>query len=679
MIRNWIMVLLCLAAVTVQAQDKKKKYETYNYLRAMECVQEMDYSKALEYLQKDVEENPKSGYSYVYIAALQMYFDETGEALTASNKAIQYIPKKDQEKLAEAYDARASVYLALEDTVSALNDLEQAIKLQPKDEDLYKERAQIYYEQDKYDLADADYQKYIELQPGDVVGYMGLGRNANERKQWDKAIEQFNHVEKLTSEYSSVYSFRAESYLGLKKYREAIDDLIKAIDIDYDTKALLAVAALDKEAYPEARTKFKLKALQNPNDAKWPFCQAMLESKQNNYKNALEFYKKANEIEEDGSYNSMIIDCYENMGDYDNAIKYVDEMLEEDSTDTDAISKKALLLLETGQFDEALRTAKSLFTGEESYTDYNFYLNGYMNLWAGNYNDAVEDFNMAISIDNTVPGYYFSRARAYNLLKQNDEASADYRKIVELEEDTTDYSYNMYAYVALGEYDNAVNALKYVLGDEPTYNDLYNAACVYSLMNKKDEALDYLRKSFENGWRGFKHLEWDTDMDNIRNTDEYKALVEKYKAIHKQEMGDNSQSDLSTNMEHTVTEVPFTKEQGVCKVKCDINGLPLHFVFDTGASDVTISMVEANFMFKNGYLSSNDIIGKQNYIDANGNVSEGTVINLKNVNFGGLELTNVKASVVRNQKAPLLLGQTVLGKAGKIEIDNAKKVLRISK
>ncbi len=198
-------------------------------------------------------------------------------------------------------------------------------------------------------------------------------------------------------------------------------------------------------------------------------------------------------------------------------------------------------------------------------------------------------------------------------------------------------------------------------------------------MNKKDEALDYLRKSFENGWRGFKHLEWDTDMDNIRNTDEYKALVEKYKAIHKQEMGDNSQSDLSTNMEHTVTEVPFTKEQGVCKVKCDINGLPLHFVFDTGASDVTISMVEANFMFKNGYLSSNDIIGKQNYIDANGNVSEGTVINLKNVNFGGLELTNVKASVVRNQKAPLLLGQTVLGKAGKIEIDNAKKVLRISK
>lgn len=108
------------------------------------------------------------------------------------------------------------------------------------------------------------------------------------------------------------------------------------------------------------------------------------------------------------------------------------------------------------------------------------------------------------------------------------------------------------------------------------------------------------------------------------------------------------------------------------------NGLPLHFVFDTGASDVTLSMVEATFMMKNGYLTGKDVIGNQRYMDANGDVSVGTVINLKNVNFGGQSLTNVRASVVRNQKAPLLLGQSVLGRLGRIEIDNSKHVLRIS-
>ena len=48
------------------------------------------------------------------------------------------------------------------------------------------------------------------------------------------------------------------------------------------------------------------------------------------------------------------------------------------------------------------------------------------------------------------------------------------------------------------------------------------------------------------------------------------------------------------------------------------------------------------------------------------------------MNFGGLELDNVRASVVRNQKAPLLLGQSVLGRLGKIEIDNHNKKLIIN-
>ncbi|MBQ2176547.1 MAG: retroviral-like aspartic protease family protein, partial [Alphaproteobacteria bacterium] len=108
-----------------------------------------------------------------------------------------------------------------------------------------------------------------------------------------------------------------------------------------------------------------------------------------------------------------------------------------------------------------------------------------------------------------------------------------------------------------------------------------------------------------------------------------------------------------------------------------INDLPLYFVFDTGASDVTMSLVEANFMLKNGYLSKKDVIGSQSYIDANGDVSVGTVLNLKKVTFGGHNLTNVKASVVRNQKAPLLLGQSVLGRLGRIEIDNKNSVIKI--
>ena len=140
-------------------------------------------------------------------------------------------------------------------------------------------------------------------------------------------------------------------------------------------------------------------------------------------------------------------------------------------------------------------------------------------------------------------------------------------------------------------------------------------------------------------------------------------------------IGDNEEKSTAAVR---VVEVPFTASNGVTKVDCSINGLPLNFIFDTGASDVSLSQVEANFMFKNGYLNEKDIIGKQHYQTADGNISVGTVINLRKINFGGLELSDVRASVVKNQSAPLLLGQSVLQRLGKIEIDNTKRCLNIT-
>lgn len=84
-------------------------------------------------------------------------------------------------------------------------------------------------------------------------------------------------------------------------------------------------------------------------------------------------------------------------------------------------------------------------------------------------------------------------------------------------------------------------------------------------------------------------------------------------------------------------------------------------------------------MMKNGYLSKDDVVGSTYYLDANGNVSEGTKLILRKVTFGNDVLTNVQASVVSNQRAPLLLGQSVLARLGKVEIDNQKRVIRISR
>ena len=54
--------------------------------------------------------------------------------------------------------------------------------------------------------------------------------------------------------------------------------------------------------------------------------------------------------------------------------------------------------------------------------------------------------------------------------------------------------------------------------------DYYNLACLYSLMNKPDEANNYLKLAIDNGYSK-KYAIADEDLDNIRATDEYKNIM----------------------------------------------------------------------------------------------------------------------------------------------------------
>jgi len=122
--------------------------------------------------------------------------------------------------------------------------------------------------------------------------------------------------------------------------------------------------------------------------------------------------------------------------------------------------------------------------------------------------------------------------------------------------------------------------------------------------------------------------------------------------------------------------VKMRKESGIYLVPIRLNGIPMEFIFDTGASTISISQTEALFLLKQGKLKKEDFIGKQNFIDAIGDISEGTIVNLRTVEIGNRTLNNVQASIVNNLKAPLLLGQSALSQFGKISIDYNKEEIR---
>ena len=82
----------------------------------------------------------------------------------------------------------------------------------------------------------------------------------------------------------------------------------------------------------------------------------------------------------------------------------------------------------------------------------------------------------------------------------------------------------------------------------------------------------------------------------------------------------NSQAQITVEME---------QQGGIYYLHGKVNGLPLKFIFDTGASNVSLSLAEALFMLKNGYLDQNDIKGVSYAQIANGDIVENTEVLLQ--------------------------------------------------
>lgn len=672
-------LLICLALLAASSLDsfaqKYNKYaDSYNFRKGMEALDERDYKKAESAFISEIKDNNDNGYAYLWLGVIQYGNDEYGKALGSIDNALKYIHKKDKESRSYCYYKRAGIYRALEKDDLSLSDYTMALSLNPEDDDILWERAQIYYEQEKFDLADADYKRMIELNPNQPAPYMGLGRNELFRKEYQKALDLFDNVVALYTDYSSGYSFRAEAYIGLKKYIEAASDIVKALDIDYDNKAFRLMQDVADSAFVQMNAKLKAMAVTDSNNSYWPYCLGIIHEHTRKFSEAIDHYKKAAKLDEDAITYRRISSCYEDMGNWASAVEYMDKAIALDPKNDNLIQYKADIYYEAGEIETAIAIMDEYIERRPDY-GWGYYRRGWYKDNLQDIDGAIEDYTTSITLDGDYPYAIMSRGNMYLLKGEKELAMNDFEAVVQMDTIPERGSCTMYALMHLGRNDEAIEWMDKMLKSSDKEGVRYEAACLYSLMGDIEKSLYYLEESLKRGNKSYHHIMTDDDMDNARSSEAFTILMEKYFPQEVKE--ETSQESLIEYMERVV-EVPFTRQGGVTQVKCSVNGLPLHFIFDTGAADVTISRVEATFMFKNEYLTSEDVVGKARYMDANGDISIGTVLNIKKITFGGLELENVRASVVESNNAPLLLGQSVLNRLGKIEIDYDRSVLKIT-
>lgn len=137
------------------------------------------------------------------------------------------------------------------------------------------------------------------------------------------------------------------------------------------------------------------------------------------------------------------------------------------------------------------------------------------------------------------------------------------------------------------------------------------------------------------------------------------------------EFSDTSFVQKAPALDTTIQRIGIKMEEsgGVFTIPCYVNGVKMNFIFDTGASNVCISLTEALFLSKNGYLDDDDIIGTGYTKVADGSIVENMEINLHSIEIGGVMVTDVRAIVTKSINAPLLLGQSAIQKLGRIEME----------
>jgi len=124
-------------------------------------------------------------------------------------------------------------------------------------------------------------------------------------------------------------------------------------------------------------------------------------------------------------------------------------------------------------------------------------------------------------------------------------------------------------------------------------------------------------------------------------------------------------------------EVSLDKQGGVLLVPVLINDkIPLNFIIDSGASDVSVPADVVSTLMRTGTLVPADFTGAQMYVLADGSEMPSQTFRIRSLKLGDLVLTNVAGSVTSTNGA-LLLGQSFLSRFESWSIDNARQVLML--
>lgn len=196
----------------------------YNRALAVEALK--DHDQALQSFNTLIEKYPTFDGAYMGRSKLHLELGDTTAALADASKAIELNPKG----AINAYIIRSNILMNDAGQLQpALKDLDQVIRLIPREAGLYVNRAFLRYKLDDYSGAMADYDYALQLDPLNLMALFNRSLLRMEVRDFNNAAADLDAILVINpAELRALYN-RAMVRAELHDYRGALSDVNQLI------------------------------------------------------------------------------------------------------------------------------------------------------------------------------------------------------------------------------------------------------------------------------------------------------------------------------------------------------------------------------------------------------------------------------------------------------------------
>ncbi len=534
--RSQIRIVILQVLVVVFSGSSMSLMAQNDFLDCFLMYTEQKYEETANCLTSILDSNPidvmalnQRAYCYLWLDQPDLAIRDLSVALLFLDGQHKY-PSKDN-----LFINRARAHRKIGNYIRAFDDYAEAQRINPMNVDTYIDRGFFYLDLKYYDASAKEWQFLFNV---DTITYdplIWLAKIMIELKELDSAIEVLDEVENRDIQHPLLYKYRSDALYMQGDYKHAIDD---AIDYVYFDQWKTNESQMDLSRFYDIEPDYLLEKISERVDndpyynTNWLYVRADFNRFKGRYCEAIEDYNTIEKLNPDDHEPVLYIrrgNNYLSLGDYDKAITEYDIAIKIEESYWPLLYKAKAKLNKADYQAAILDYTKAISCAPDFY--YSYYMRGSTKTYIHDYIGALEDYNTSIDLDPNYAYTYFARGEVYKMMIHEPQlAEDDFNKILTLEDEIFQSSNcRQYALLHLGRIDEAIAFQNEILEKYPTSGNYYDAACLYSYLNRQSEAINFLNKSFEKGNRDFIKSEHDRYLENIRKGPEFEKLINEWK------------------------------------------------------------------------------------------------------------------------------------------------------